>query len=223
MDGSRAAGGNPLSRHLPERVPRLRGAGCGAHPPNSHPACRPPRRHSACTTAPITRDDFNDPARPVPISIVGAHGGAGTTTVARLLNATDAARQWPSPDSPGHPLRVLLTARTNAAGLMAASRALAGYCAAAHADGPYLAGLVLVPDVPGRLPKALKRRISILASAVMIYRMPWVRSWRMCELTPSRDTAVHVATGLMEFAERAALSTSPTISGPRTDSLCARS
>jgi hypothetical protein len=115
-------------------------------------------------------------ADPLPLSVMGTHGGAGTTTVARLLGATDVGRRWPERTEPQ---LVLLTARTNARGLASASQSLAGYHAAEHPDGPYLAGFVMVPDAPGRLPKALKRRILILASATMVYRLPWVAVWRL--------------------------------------------
>jgi hypothetical protein len=134
----------------------------------------------------------------VPVSIVGTHGGAGTSTVARLLTATDLGRQWPEP-SGGHPPQVLLVARTHASGLMSASQALAGYCATTHPDGPYLIGLVLIADAPGKLPKALKRRVRILASATTVFRLPWIASWR------SSDTAydARIAQDLRSFAEQA--------------------
>ena len=142
-------------------------------------------------------------------SIVGAHGGAGTTTVARLLGAADAGRSWPDSSGQDLPPRVLLTARTSASGLVAASRTLAGYCATDHPEGPFLAGFVLVPDAPGRLPKDLNRRIAILASATMAYRLPWVRSWRLCEIPPDQEMAARLAPGLLQFAERAALAAVP--------------
>jgi len=143
-------------------------------------------------------------------SIVGTHGGAGTTTVARLLGAADAGRTWPDPDQRNLPLRVLLAARTNASGLVAASRALAGCCATDHPEGPFLAGFVLAPDAPGRLPKDLNRRIAILASATMLYQLPWVRSWRLCEIPPDQEMVARLAPGLLRFAERAALAAVPT-------------
>jgi hypothetical protein len=117
------------------------------------------------------------------ISVVGTHGGAGTTLVARLLNASDLGRSWPQPGD-GHPPHVLLTARTHAAGLVAASQALAGYCANGHPDGPFLDGFVLVPDAPRRLPKPLRRRIVILAAAATVYRLPWVAAWRLDDPYP---------------------------------------
>lgn len=133
---------------------------------------------------------------PADVGISGVHGGAGTTTVARLLNATDLGRDWPGPRDPRH---LFLAARTNTRGLTAASQALAGYCAKQHPDGPYLVGFVLVADAPGGLPKPLRRRILILASATRVYRLPWVSAWRLSD--PAYDD--DVATRLRQFAAHA--------------------
>ena len=133
--------------------------------------------------------------RPVPVSITGVHGGAGTTTVARLLAATDLGLDWPARHDPQH---VFLTARTNAAGLTAASQTLAEYRKAEYPEGPYLAGFILVADAPGRLPKPLRRRIQVLASATMVYRLPWVSQWRLSDTT--HDNAI--AASLRRFAAR---------------------
>lgn len=163
-------------------------------------------------TAPVARREFHDPVRQVPISVVGTHGGAGTSTVAHLLNATDSGTLCPDPDEIGFPARVILTARTNAAGLMAASRALAGYSATAHPEGPYLVGFVLTADAPGRLPKPLRRRITVLSSATMVFRLPWVREWRLSEVIPDPRTEWPVVMRLRSFVERAAQVGTPVLS-----------
>jgi hypothetical protein len=146
----------------------------------------------------------------VPVSVAGAHGGAGATTVARLINATDLGRRWPRPGD-GHPPRVLVVARTHAAGLMAASQILARYCAGGCPEGTYLAGFVLVPDAPGRLPKPLTRRVTILASATMVYRLPWVPDWRLCEITPDPASTARLAGSLRRFTEQAAMASTPSL------------
>jgi hypothetical protein len=154
---------------------------------------------------PVRRTDFYAPDRMIPISVTGAHGGAGTTTVARLLHARDTGTRWPQFGEEGVPPRVLLVARTHATGLTAVSQALARYCAAGQ--GPSLAGIVLVPDTPGRLPKPLKRRIALLESAAMVHRLPWVSGWRLTET--AHDP--RIAEELRAFAERAALTRTPAI------------
>jgi hypothetical protein len=165
--------------------------------------------------APVRSSDFRDSAQAVPVSVTGTHGGAGTTTVARLLHATDLGYHWPDPED-GSPPRVLLVARTHAAGLMAASQALAGYHATRHPEGPYLAGFVLVSDAPGRLPKPLRRRITILTSASMVYRLPWVSAWRLSET--AHDEAI--GADLRRFAERAALAITPAMHEHEGESPC---
>jgi hypothetical protein len=205
MTITRAGQKGGLTTYLAERLLGLR----NVKPPVSE---RDNRTH-AWLDAPSARRDFRDSDGPSPVSVVGVHGGAGTSTVARLLHAADAGRHWPTPADEGFPLRVILTARTNAAGLMAASQALAGYCANAH-PGTYLAGFVLVPDTPGHLPRPLARRITILSSATMVYRLPWVREWRLSEVTPGPQAAPRIAEGLRRFAERAALATTPVLHEP---------
>jgi hypothetical protein len=157
--------------------------------------------------ASVRASDFRDRTQTLPVTVTGAHGGAGTTTVARLLGARDAGRNWPQPGEEKYPPRVLLVARTHAAGLMAVSQALAGYFARDRSRGPYLTGIVLVPDAPGRIPKPLKRRITVLESAVMIHRLPWVARWRLTDKT----TDPRIAESLRAFAERASLTTTPAL------------
>lgn len=149
---------------------------------------------------------------PCPVFVVGAHGGAGTSTVARLLNALDSGCTWPEPPY-GVTVNVVLTARTNAAGLLAASRTLAGYCAHRYPEFARLAGLVLVADAPGRLPKELDRRITILASATMVYRLPWVRDWRLSEVTPDPLAVWPLAMGMRTFVRYASASAVPALKG----------
>lgn len=163
-------------------------------------------------SAPVVPDDFHDPARQIPITVVGAHGGAGTSTVARLIGAADLGRSWPQP-ADGSPPRVLVAARTHAAGLMAASQVLAWCFAAGCPEGTYLAGVVLVADAPGRPPRQLARRITVLASAVMLYRLPWVNAWRLSEVAADPAAATRLATDLRRFAEQAALVSTPSLPG----------
>lgn len=149
---------------------------------------------------------------PCPVFVVGTHGGAGTSSVARLLNALDSGRAWPEPPY-GVRINVVLTARTNAAGLRAASQALAGYCAHGYPEFARLGGFVLVADAPGRLPKELIRRIRILASATMVYRLPWVRDWRLSEVTPDPLAAWPLAASMRTFVRFASASAVPALKG----------
>ncbi len=153
-----------------------------------------------------------DDDEPSPVFVVGTHGGAGTSTVARLLNALDSGCHWPEPPY-GVRVNVLLTARTNAAGLRAASQTLAGYHARGFPEFAHLAGFVLVADAPGRLPKDLTRRIAILGSAAMVYRLPWVRDWRFSDVAPDPLAAWPLAASMRTFVRFASASAVPALKG----------
>lgn len=111
--------------------------------------------------------------------VVGAHGGAGTTTWANLLGAGDSSMAWPRCGAT--PLRVVIAARSCRTGLRAA-QAAATQWGAGDVPGVHLGGLLLGADAPGRPLKALadyKRLISGLFPKV--WEVPWVESWRLSE------------------------------------------
>lgn len=108
---------------------------------------------------------------------VGAHGGAGASTLARVLGGTDLGCAWPDP-ARGEPARIMLVARTHADGMRSASRALDALREGRHPAGMELVALVLVADAPGRLPLVLANRVRILRSAAPVRRLPWIAAWR---------------------------------------------
>jgi hypothetical protein len=163
-----------------------------------------PDQQGSHWTAPVSPEDFHDPGQPIPVSVTGAHGGAGATTVARLLRAVDLGRRWPWPGD-GHPPRVLVAARTHARGLLTAWRALVAW----RPSGTYLIGCVLVPDAPGSLPMELSRQIGVLASGTMVYQMPWVTSLRLGESI--REDSGQLTASLRRFAEQAAMTSTPSL------------
>jgi hypothetical protein len=118
------------------------------------------------------------------IGWIGAHGGAGATTLTRLLGGTDIGCRWPDARL-AEPARVMLVARTNLDGLRAVSRALNTLQEGRHPAGMRLVGLVLVADAPGWLPAPLTGRIRLLRSVASVYRVPWVPAYRLGE-TPKR-------------------------------------
>nr|WP_157527636.1 DUF6668 family protein [Kibdelosporangium sp. MJ126-NF4]CEL15623.1 hypothetical protein [Kibdelosporangium sp. MJ126-NF4]CTQ90338.1 hypothetical protein [Kibdelosporangium sp. MJ126-NF4] len=117
------------------------------------------------------------------ISWLGAHGGAGTTTLAEALSGRDVGTRWPDLAA-GEPGQVIVVARTNAAGLRAASQVLDALRTGRHPDGVVLVALVLVADAPGRLPHSLARRVRVLRSVADTIRVPWVPAWRAGEAAP---------------------------------------
>jgi hypothetical protein len=108
---------------------------------------------------------------------VAAHGGAGTTSLAMVLGGTDVGCRWPDP-AENEPAQVLLVARTHAAGMRAASRALNAMREGRHPPGMTLVALVLVADAPGRLPLSLYSRVRVLRSVAPVCRIPWIPEWR---------------------------------------------
>ena len=120
------------------------------------------------------------------VYVVGAHGGAGESTVAALNPAwwAETGHGWPLVPTSAAP-RVLLVARTSASGLRAAQAAATQW--AAGATPPIdLLGLVLVADAPGRLPRPLRELAQLVGGGVpRTWTLPWSEPWRLGEeVTP---------------------------------------
>ncbi|MEV6693479.1 hypothetical protein AB0M35_18605 [Micromonospora sp. NPDC051196] len=114
------------------------------------------------------------------IGWIGAHGGAGATTLARLLGGTDIGCRWPDP-ALAEPARVMVVGRTNLEGLRAVSRALHALREGRHPAGMQLVGVVLIADAPVRLPAPLLGRIRLLRSIAPVHRVPWMACLRVGE------------------------------------------
>lgn len=104
------------------------------------------------------------PARPV---LVGAHGGAGATAWAGILDATDAGNihTWDGDQKDG---AVVLVLRASLDGVTAAKNALA-----THGADRFAAALVVAAG-PGRSPRRINDELRILAGALPVARTPWV-------------------------------------------------
>jgi hypothetical protein len=135
-----------------------------------------PERPSSIATTPRRR-----------FSWVATHGGTGVTTLASVYGGQDCGRDWPAPEDPPS---ILLVARTHAAGLAAISRALDVFRRGEAPPGLDLDAVVLVADAPGRLPRQLAHYVKAIESMIDVYRVPWVPSWRIGDLTgdPPRET-----------------------------------
>ena len=109
--------------------------------------------------------------------IVGAHGGAGTSTWARILNVGDAGASWPQHVNPSRSLDIVVCCRSTAAGLRAAQDV--GIEWASGALPGQLVGLVVGADAPGRLPRELRDQLQITSGAFPRYAfVPWQAQWR---------------------------------------------
>lgn len=112
--------------------------------------------------------------------MVGAHGGAGASTWAQLLEVGDAGTAWPQHVNPSRALRIVVCCRSTAAGLRAAQDV--GIEWASGALPGQLVGLVVGADAPGRLPRELREQLQITSGAFphCIF-VPWQAQWRFAK------------------------------------------
>lgn len=121
------------------------------------------------------------------IVLVGAHGGAGTTTVAELTGLVDGGHQWPVSAPVAN--RVLVVARTNMPGLRAAQEAALKVFSGA-VRGVEAVGVVLVADLPTRrIPRELVDMTrAVKAAFPTSITIDWIGELRLGK-TPSRLSA----------------------------------
>jgi hypothetical protein len=114
--------------------------------------------------------------------LLGAHGGAGVSTLRRCLQqakiqAGDAGRAWPQPSG----LPVLIVARSHGRGVAAANAAARQHLSGHAPPGTRLAGCILIPDGPGRLPRGMLAEIDRQVTGVYPVTLgaPWAEEYRM--------------------------------------------
>jgi hypothetical protein len=107
--------------------------------------------------------------------IVGAHGGAGETSIAALSDAfAPAHHAWPRAGA------ALLVCRSTAGGLRAAQQAAIQWASGALSVD--LVGLVIVAAAPGRLPKQLRELEALVGGGVpRTWHLDWIEAWRLGE------------------------------------------
>ena len=109
--------------------------------------------------------------------MVGAHGGAGTSTWAHILEVGDAGTAWPRHVNPSRSLSIVVCCRSTAAGLRAAQDVAIEWATGALPG--QLVGLVVGADAPGRLPRELREQLQITSGAFPRYTfVPWQAQWR---------------------------------------------
>ncbi|WP_431837840.1 DUF6668 family protein [Cellulomonas sp. Y8] len=155
------------------------------------------RRRQAAAAAPnpwTKRPEVTEPTAPAPavtavaatrqVWLIAAHGGAGVSTVSALTGLP--VLEGPGREQGHRRGGVLVVTRTHAAGLITTQRLL-GRASALRVP---LAGLLLVADAPGRVPRQLLDLIDLVRGAVSPRpsgRLPWVPALRM--RTPDMDPA----------------------------------
>jgi hypothetical protein len=116
---------------------------------------------------------------------LGVHGGAGETSLARLDKRTRAAEHhWPLTASGS---TVVLIARSNVSGLRAAQLAATEW-ASGTVPGIRVAGLVVLADAPGRLPREIREFARVVGGGVpLLWHIPWIESWRFGHDVPPEE------------------------------------
>ncbi len=139
------------------------------------------------TGPPTPQDGVPAPRRSLPVRrtigrgalwIVGAHGGAGESSIASLGHCWLAAgHAWPEKNDTVCP--TVVVARTHARGLLAAQDAITQWAGRRAGPSVQLLGLVLIPDSPGRLPRPLHDlAIVVRGGAPRTWEIPWIEAWR---------------------------------------------
>lgn len=115
--------------------------------------------------------------RPAPVWVVGAHGGAGETTLAALIpGAAEADHAWPAHPDGTRP-KVLVAARSSAVALERARLAAQAWAAGLVAVD--LLGLAVTLDAPGRLPRELRGQLRVAAGGFpRVWELPFHDPWR---------------------------------------------
>lgn len=132
--------------------------------------------------APIWRDAIPTVGRPPAVWLLGAHGGAGVTTLAAILGpAGDCAGRWPG-GAPGESPYVVIVAKETVTGLQAAHDLVRQYRCDLAGDAAELVGVITVAHQPGRVPKSLRLyRDKILLPLVPEdagrWRIDWQEDW----------------------------------------------
>ncbi|MEP6462955.1 MAG: DUF6668 family protein, partial [Frankiaceae bacterium] len=106
---------------------------------------------------------------------LGVHGGAGVTSLIRAgAGGGDAGRVWPLEG------KVVVVARRTAFGLEWARDAARQHASGGAPGDVELAGLVVVADAPGRVPRRVARFLDLVAAAYpQVWEIPWVEEWRL--------------------------------------------
>jgi hypothetical protein len=111
--------------------------------------------------------------------LVGAHGGAGVSTLIRAgASASDSGTAWPVP-ADQFTAGVVVVARGSAYGLEWARDVARQHAAGAAPAGVRLLGLAVVADAPGRRPAALRRLLTLVSGGYpRTWPVDWVEQWR---------------------------------------------
>lgn len=158
--------------------------------------------------APWSQQEVTDYAD---VMVMGIHGGAGASTVARLLGerATDVGLGWPVAGGWTRPrpvLNVLAVCRTDHVGLSAGMR-FAHHWATGNLTDSRLLGIIIIDDGPKLLDsqKRAARRLGQMTPHG--WHLPWINEWRVEFPDPARlprrvRKSINTITALAEPKEK---------------------
>ncbi|WP_107657536.1 P-loop NTPase family protein [Nocardia suismassiliense] len=128
-----------------------------------------PERMAPVREAPLPTTAEHPPL----FAVLGAHGGAGASTLARWwAPAADTGLAWPG--SPRTTQRVVVAARLCMPGLTAAAERLREWHAGYAPDGVTVIGLALTAARPGSVPAEVRRFRSVVSGLVdEVYEIGW--------------------------------------------------
>ncbi|MBR5950100.1 MAG: hypothetical protein IKZ87_01555 [Actinomycetaceae bacterium] len=134
-------------------------------------------RGSVSTVIPVEISGFRSG-----VTLVGLHGGAGTSTLARLTGLRDGGHVWPDSGCRSVLNDVIVVARTSLDGLDAAQQAAQAAACGLLGDVRVI-GAVFVADTPDRRAlKATEGQVELVASGFpRSWRMGWVNGLRTRE------------------------------------------
>lgn len=122
---------------------------------------------------------------------LGAHGGAGASTLAAMIAPLgDAHGTWPVHDDFPY---VVVCCRSTRAGLDAAQSAVL-QAQAGGAGVCRVLGVVIVADTPGKTPKSLHQRETLLEDITRIWRVPYYPGVREAQVTELAQWRPHTVT-----------------------------
>jgi hypothetical protein len=105
-----------------------------------------------------------------PLWWVGAHGGAGTTTLAAVTGlGVDIGAGWPTPIPGNPPIRVVLVCRASASGALAATGAVEQWRRQPNLADTKIVGVVSVAASARKPPRRATERLRMLSG--------WVPAW----------------------------------------------
>ncbi|MFC9999622.1 hypothetical protein [Nocardia sp. NPDC127526] len=110
--------------------------------------------------------------------LLGAHGGAGVSTLAQVLApAGDCARSWPAVLEDESPF-VVVVAKETIEGLTRAHDLLRQWHCGMAGKRAHLLGLITVAHSPGKIPPVVDRYLQVIeVAAPAVWRVGWRSDW----------------------------------------------